>query len=147
MLGIDVKNAMIDLGRLQPESCGVDHEIHRYRLRPVPASPRRFHDDPALALSPDLKVRKANRAFCQTFGLQPEQIENRVIYEIGDGHWNIQKLQTLLEGILPDKRHVDDYEMEAKLNGDEKTVRISARRFYGETRGLQMILLALEIMG
>jgi two-component system, chemotaxis family, CheB/CheR fusion protein len=102
---------------------------------------------PLLTLSTDLKVRKANDCFCSTFGLRPAEVEDRSIYDIGSGEWKIPKLQTLLEAVLPDNRQVDDYEIEAKLEDNVKTkMRISARRFYAETRGMQMIFLAIEVV-
>src|SRR5207244_1582728 len=101
---------------------------------------------PLVTLSADLKVKKANDCFCKTFGVSAEAIENRTIYEMGDGQWKIPKLQTLLEAILPDNPHVDDYELDLKSNGEQKKIRLSARRFYEETRGMQMILLAMEVL-
>ena len=101
---------------------------------------------PLVTLSADLKVKKANDCFCKAFGVSAEAIENRPIYEIGDGQWRIPKLQTLLEAILPDNPHVDDYELDLKSNGEQKKIRLSARRFYEETRGMQMILLAMEVL-
>ena len=44
-------------------------------------------------------------------------------------------LQTLREAILPHNRHVNDLQMETKLNSEQKKTRVSAHRFSENTRG------------
>src|SRR5207237_1388305 len=46
-------------------------------------------NQPLLALRPDLRVKSANRKFYDTFKVKPEETENRFIYELGNGQWNI----------------------------------------------------------
>ena len=46
-------------------------------------------------------VRSANRAFYQTFHVSPEETVNRLIYELGNGQWDIPGLRTLLHGGEP----------------------------------------------
>jgi len=41
--------------------------------------------EPLLMLDTALRVRSANRAFYQTFRVSAEEIENRLIYELGNG--------------------------------------------------------------
>lgn len=53
-----------------------------------------------LILSADLKVIFANKAFYKTFRVSMEETENREICSLGNGQWNIPKLQTLLNNIL-----------------------------------------------
>jgi PAS domain-containing protein len=57
-----------------------------------------------LVLEPDLTVRFANRAFCNTFAVVPENTVGRKLYELGDGQWDIPELRALLETILPEPR-------------------------------------------
>ena len=63
--------------------------------------------EPLLMLDATLRVRSANRAFYQTFRVSPEQTENRLVYELGDGQWDIPALRALLEDVIP-KRFVFD---------------------------------------
>jgi PAS domain-containing protein len=53
--------------------------------------------EPILVLDVALRVNMANRSFYRTFRVKPEETENRLIYELGDGQWNIPKLRVLLE--------------------------------------------------
>jgi PAS domain-containing protein len=45
--------------------------------------------EPLLMLDTTLRVRSANRAFYQTFQVTSEETENRLIYELGNGQWDI----------------------------------------------------------
>ena len=52
--------------------------------------------EPLLILDATLRVRSANRAFYQTFKVSPGETEGRLIYELGNGQWDIPDLRTLL---------------------------------------------------
>jgi len=67
--------------------------------------------DPLLVLHADLKVNTANEAFYKTFKVIPVESEGRLIYELGDGQWNIPKLRELLEDVLPRNSSFDNFEI------------------------------------
>jgi signal transduction histidine kinase len=46
------------------------------------------------------------------FHVAPEETENRLIYELGNGQWDIPALRTLLEEIIPTSSVFNDYELE-----------------------------------
>src|ERR1700726_3685670 len=68
--------------------------------------------EPLLMLDTTLRVRSANRAFYQTFQVSSEETENRLIYELGNGQWDIPTLRTLLEDIIPTSSVFNDFELE-----------------------------------
>src|SRR6202048_4782595 len=68
--------------------------------------------EPLLILDTTLRVRSANRAFYQTFQVSLEETENRLIYELGNGQWDIPVLRTLLEDIVPLSSVFNDFEWE-----------------------------------
>ena len=68
--------------------------------------------EPLLILDATLRVRSANRAFYQTFHVSPGETEGRLIYELGNGQWDIPDLRTLLEDIVPKSSVFDDFELE-----------------------------------
>jgi PAS domain-containing protein len=45
--------------------------------------------EPLLILDANLCVNSANRAFYQTFEVSPEETEDHLIYELGNGQWDI----------------------------------------------------------
>ena len=68
--------------------------------------------EPVLVLDQDLRVITASRSFYRTFKVGPEDTEGRLLYELGDGHWDIPKLRLLLEKIVPENGVMEDYEVE-----------------------------------
>ena len=68
--------------------------------------------EPLLILDSSLRVHSANRAFYQTFHVSSEETENRLIYELGNGQWDIPDLRTLLEDIVPMSSVFNDFELE-----------------------------------
>src|SRR5258708_20793910 len=67
--------------------------------------------EPLLMLDTTLRVRSANRAFYQTFRVSSEETENRLIYELGNGQWDIPDLRTLLEDVVPKSSVFNDFEL------------------------------------
>ena len=68
--------------------------------------------EPLLVLDPDLRVIVASRSFYRTFAVTPRKTEGQLVFELGDGQWNIPGLRTLLEDVIPTRRTVDAYEVE-----------------------------------
>jgi hypothetical protein len=64
--------------------------------------------EPLLMLDTTLRVRSANRAFYQTFQVSAEETENRLIYELGNGQWDIPALRTLVMQDSLDRVNVAD---------------------------------------
>ena len=51
--------------------------------------------EPLLILDTTLRVRSANRAFYQTFHVSPAETVDQLIYELGNGQWDIPDLRRL----------------------------------------------------
>jgi PAS domain-containing protein len=68
--------------------------------------------EPLLVLDTELRVQRANRSFYQNFGVTEEETENRFVYELGNGQWNIPRLRELLEEVLPQNHAFDNFEVE-----------------------------------
>jgi two-component sensor histidine kinase len=98
-----------------------------------------------LVLEPDLTVRFANRSFCKTFSVAPEDTVGRKLYELGDGQWNIPELRHLLEEILPHNAAVEAYEIEREFpTVGRHTMLLNARRVFRDGDGQAAILLAID---
>jgi signal transduction histidine kinase len=52
--------------------------------------------EPLLILDVTLRIKSANSAFCQTFQISRKEAEHRLIFELGNGLWDIPVLRTLL---------------------------------------------------
>lgn len=92
-----------------------------------------------------LLVKSANKAFYRTFNTKLNETEGRLIYEIGNGQWNIPKLKELLQEILPKQNQHYGYEVKHRFEGiGEKVLLLSAKKITQATTGRQLILLAIE---
>src|ERR1700730_15917080 len=60
-----------------------------------------------LVLEPDLTIRFANRSFCQSFAIAPQDTVGRKLYELGNGQWNIPKLRSALETIISGRTTIE----------------------------------------
>ena len=67
--------------------------------------------EPIVVLNAKLQVTAANPAFYRAFDVSRDETERRLIYELGNGQWNIPKLRELLEEIVPQNSRVDDFQM------------------------------------
>ncbi len=67
---------------------------------------------PLLVLDNSLRVVRANESFLRHFQVSDEETEGRLIYDLGNGQWNIPDLRNLLEKILPEKSVFREYQVE-----------------------------------
>lgn len=73
-----------------------------------------------------------------------EETQNRAIYELGDGQWDIPKLRELLEKVLPNDGRVEDFEVRHNFpHLGSRTMMLNARRIEPQP-GRQLILLYIE---
>jgi len=109
--------------------------------------------EPMLILDERFRVMAANEPFYETFHVEPKDTENKTIYELGNGQWDIPTLRKLLEGILPKHTFFKGFEVshEFPIIG-QKVMILNARqiypRFISEKTGSDafppIILLAIE---
>jgi two-component system CheB/CheR fusion protein len=100
--------------------------------------------EPILVLDARLQVTVANPAFYRTFNVTAEETEARLIYELGNGQWDIPRLRHLLEEIVPRNSRVDDFEMSHDFpHLGTRDMLLNARRVELQT-GHAFILLAIE---
>src|SRR6201995_3418996 len=97
-----------------------------------------------LILDTELRVRFANRAFYQTFQVSAEETENRLIYELGNGQWDIPDLRRLLEDVVPKSSVFNDFELEHTfpLIG-RRVMLLNARKLQAGHHG-ELLVLAME---
>ncbi len=100
---------------------------------------------PILMLDKELRVMFANDIFCGKFQTRRDETEGRVIYELGNGQWDIPELRKLLEEILPENTSLTDYEVKADFPtiGRRKML-LNARRMARSMTLPAMIVLAIE---
>ena len=100
--------------------------------------------EPLLILDGNLRVHSANRAFYQTFNVTAADTETRLIYELGNGQWNIPDLRTLLEDILPMNSVFNDYELEHEFPGIGRRIMLLNARQLRQGSHAELLVLAME---
>lgn len=67
--------------------------------------------EPVLILDKDFRVLAANDPFYRMFQVELRDTENRIVYELGNGQWDIPDLKKLLEDILPKNTFFKGFEV------------------------------------
>ncbi len=100
--------------------------------------------EPFLVLDQDLRVKTANRSFYESFHVSKEETENRLVYHLGNGQWDIPALRKLLDEVLSRNQSVQDFEVEHSFPTlGRKTMLLNARPFPPDSKHPELILLAV----
>ncbi len=101
---------------------------------------------PLLVLDYDLNVVKANRHYYLKFVSEPNEIEGKSIFDLGNRSWNIPKLKELLEAVLLDNAVLNDFVVEQDFEFiGRRIMHLNASRvLYRKSAVSQLILLSIE---
>jgi PAS domain S-box-containing protein len=101
--------------------------------------------EPMLVLDAELKVIFANRSFYQVFKVTPRETVGQLLYDLGNGQWDIPKLRELIEHILLMDAILDGYEVEHEFEHiGRRVMKLNARRISGEAKKIPLIFLTFE---
>jgi two-component system, chemotaxis family, CheB/CheR fusion protein len=101
--------------------------------------------EPLLVMDSKLHVTLANAAFYQKFQATREQTEGKLIFELGNGQWNIPALRELFEKVLPEKQTVDNFTVKHDFPQiGWRTMLLNARQLHQAGAGMQKILLVIH---
>ncbi|MEI6845762.1 MAG: chemotaxis protein CheB, partial [Candidatus Firestonebacteria bacterium] len=71
--------------------------------------------EPLLVLDGGMKVLSANNIFFEIFKVRPEETIGRLIYELGNGQWNIPKLKALIADLSLNGVNFREHEIKHKF--------------------------------
>lgn len=107
--------------------------------------------EPVLILDKDFRVLAANDPFYKTFQVEQKDTENKIVYKLGNGQWNIPDLRKLLENILPKNTFFKGFEVAHNFPSiGQKVMILNARQIYFDKKDdnvkkfPSIILLAIE---
>ena len=66
--------------------------------------------EPLVVVDQELRVVAASRSFYHTFVCNPDETEGKLLYELGDGEWDIPQLRLLLGKIIPEHGSMEGYD-------------------------------------
>ncbi|MCC5667302.1 PAS domain-containing protein [Nostoc sp. CHAB 5784] len=99
---------------------------------------------PLIVLDSDFRVNKANRSFYETFQVSPLETTQSLIFELGNGQWNLPGLRSLLEDILANDTTIQNLEVEHRFEQiGQKTMLLNGWKIIQQGEA-QRILLAIE---
>ena len=97
-----------------------------------------------LVLDGDLRVVTASRSFYLTFQVDRQSTQGKLLYDLGEGQWNIAELRMLLEKVLREHGVVEAYEVDREFPGlGRRTMRLSARRVFSAGNPQATLLLTM----
>ena len=99
--------------------------------------------EPLVVLDQDLRVVAANHSFYLTFKIKADHTQGKLLYDLGDGQWDIPTLRVLLEDILPEQGAIENYEVEHDFPSiGRRTMLLNARKVFSGTNRILGRLIA-----
>jgi chemotaxis protein methyltransferase CheR len=96
-----------------------------------------------LVLDSAFSVLAASRSFYEIFQVDPEHTMGCLLYDLGDGQWDIPALRLLLETIIPERVAMNGFEVDHDFPGvGRRIMLLNARKVIYETSSNATILLA-----
>ena len=104
-------------------------------------------DAPLLLLDEKLAIVAASDSFCAAFGIDPETVTGRTIYDLDHHHWDLPRLHSLIDATLSGAAEVEAYEMAIETSaGAERCVVIKAQRLdYGDGLNTRMMVTVIDV--
>jgi two-component sensor histidine kinase len=100
--------------------------------------------EPLVVLNGDLRVVTASRSFYLTFKVDRQSTQGKLLYDLGEGQWDIAELRILLEKVLPEHGVVEGYEVDREFPGiGRRTMCLSARKVLHQESSHPAILLTM----
>jgi two-component system, chemotaxis family, CheB/CheR fusion protein len=97
-----------------------------------------------VVLNAELQVVSATQRFYDTFQVLPSETEQCRIFDLGNRQWNIPRLQSLLEDLLPHNTQIQDFEVKFDFEHiGPKTMLLNACKM-PPLEGKQLILISIE---
>ena len=101
--------------------------------------------EPLLVLDADFRVTRTNRAFFRTFRVAPSDTLGKVLFDLGDGQWDIPPLRALLSDRLHAERELYDVDVDHVFPSiGRKIMLLNARLVSYDPDVPRVILLAIE---
>jgi len=101
---------------------------------------------PALLLDEGMTVIAASASFYRAFGLAPQNVAGRSMFELGAGEWDVPQLRSLLGATLSDNARVEAYEMDLKRASVSRLLVLNAQKLdYGNDEELRLLLTISDV--
>lgn len=100
---------------------------------------------PLVVVDGAMRVMGANRSFYRIFQVLPERSEGRLLYELGDHHWDIPEMRQWLDQVASDSGGGQEYTIEQRFPIiGPRTMLLTARRLRQREDQVPLIVIAME---
>ncbi len=100
--------------------------------------------EPTLVLDKNIRIKSANKAFCNTFQVREEDIIGVMLFKLSNSQWNIPALRELLEDILPKSNSFQDFEVDLDFAVvGHKTLLLNAHQIELQSKSEELIVLTM----
>lgn len=101
---------------------------------------------PALLLDGNLTVIAGSTSFYAAFGLDPQNVDEQPLFELGQGEWDVPQLRSLLGATLSDHARIEAYEMDFKAGGLLRRLVLNAQKLdYGDAEQVRLLLTLSDV--
>jgi len=101
--------------------------------------------EPVLVLDASLKAVMANRAFCQTLNIDPEELKDMSVHDLANFEDVHPRLKPVLEAVIAHNFQAEGVEIECTQPPEERLVfQLSVRRVHAEEGPVDLILVELR---
>jgi PAS domain S-box-containing protein len=102
---------------------------------------------PVLLLDGALKVVVASQSFCKAFGIDPDRVVSRSMFDLGAGEWNVPQLHSLLEATRSGAATIDSYEMDLERAGQgSRRLTLNAQKLaYDNADQTRLVLTIVDV--
>ena len=101
--------------------------------------------EPLMVLDDELRLVSANEAFYRTFQVTPEDSIGQLLYELGDGQWNLPQLREHLDQTLQSDSAFEDFSVTSNFPSiGRRTMLLNGRRLEQAVTLPGKILLAIQ---
>ena len=98
-----------------------------------------------LVLDKDLRIKSGNKAFYTIFQVNEEATEGTLIYELGNGQWDIPELRELLKNIITSNTTFEGLKVTHTFpHIGKKAMLLNAQKITQKKERKELILLSLE---
>jgi len=104
-------------------------------------------DAPLLLLDEKLAIVAASDSFCAAFGIDPDTVTGRTIYDLDNQQWDLPRLRSLIDATLSGAAEVEAYEVdiETSLGGRRRLVLKAQRLEYGDSLRTRMMITVIDV--
>ncbi|MGH9869247.1 MAG: chemotaxis protein CheB [Candidatus Polarisedimenticolia bacterium] len=121
------------------------HETRSRFYREVARTALELMGEPMLVIDSDLRVKRANRAWCRRFNILENEIAGRPLADIADTPWKDAPADGVLANLLQQPEGTVVRVMEGSFGPEKLTARVTARRIAGDDdRGALVLLLTTD---